>query len=297
MLASGQLIPSLSILGGQPYGFRFALQQGVAVVSLDTVGAIDISLPEMAAVLGVPTINEDDNLDFYDLLLPPQPSSRGLSTGSSLPAGQLWIFLKLTPENTPADLSLMLVVTLSEPKPIDNCAQGQARGDGSSLSIPPISQMEQSPDIARHICSPVNTAMVAGYLLGQPVPLGPVIASARSARRGMFGIWPNAIRAAALQGLPGMVTALAGWDDVAALLQAGLPVIATVAYGPGELAGAAVAATKGHLVTITGLKSGKVVVNDPAAANAAAVCREYDRDEFARAWFGNKQGVAYVLWK
>ena len=165
-----------------------------------------------------------------------------------------------------------------------------------SLAVPPISQREQDPAIARHICSPVNTLMVARYLTGRDIELSPFVAAVHSEKRRMYGIWPRAIAAAAGQGVAGMVTALSGWGEVAGLLQAGLPVVVSVAYQACELAGGAVAATGGHLVTIIELTESTVIVNDPAASTAAVVRREYGLDEFSRAWLGNKLGICYVLW-
>ena len=49
--------------------------------------------------------------------------------------------------------------------------------------------------------------------------------------------------------------------------------------------GAPISATNGHLVVIVGFTAdGKVVVNDPAAADNAPVRRTYDRGQFERAW-------------
>jgi hypothetical protein len=71
-------------------------------------------------------------------------------------------------------------------------------------------------------------------------------------------------------------------------------VIASVRYGAGELSGAAIAETAGHLVVLTGSAGGEVFVNDPAAPRAAEVARRYRLDELRRVWLA-RSGVGYVL--
>jgi hypothetical protein len=301
---STRLIPSLSVLSPAPCGFRFALRENGHWRALDAVGELDLSLPEIAAALQVQAedIDEDSNLDFFDL--PPPSSSRGLSTGSISMRNRLSLFLKLSAAPVPGDFKCVLGITMIElpSKDADHAFQRWIPWTShgmtvNNIAVSPISQMEQDKAIARRICSPITALMVVRYLSQREIPLEPFVAVAYSPPRRMYGIWPRAIMAAARQGVAGMVTALAGWDEAAALLRAGLPVIATIAYQAGELAGAAVASTGGHLVTVIGLTATTVIVNDPAASTAAEVRREYDLEEFARAWFGNKRGVCYVLWK
>ena len=86
------------------------------------------------------------------------------------------------------------------------------------------------------------------------------------------------------------------WTSASWCLAHGLPIIASVHYAAGELAGAAVAETAGHLLVLTGYENGEVLVNDPAAARPSAVPRRYRRDELIRVWL-ERAGVGYVLFR
>ncbi|WP_104107845.1 peptidase C39 family protein [Nocardioides sp. 616] len=77
---------------------------------------------------------------------------------------------------------------------------------------------------------------------------------------------------------------------------AGTPLIVSVAFGRGQLTGAPISATAGHLMVLVGFTpEGDVVVNDPAAPTNASVRRTYDRAQFENAWLGGSGGITYVL--
>ena len=84
------------------------------------------------------------------------------------------------------------------------------------------------------------------------------------------------------------------WTAATWCLEQGLPVIASVRYAKGELSGAAVAETPGHLLVLTGVDGDEALVNDPAAASAGSVPRRYRADELARVWL-ERTGIGYVL--
>jgi hypothetical protein len=61
--------------------------------------------------------------------------------------------------------------------------------------------------------------------------------------------------------------------------------VASVSFSSGQLSGAPISATNGHLLVIVGFTpSGDVVVNDPAASTDSGVRRTYDRGQFEDAW-------------
>lgn len=79
-------------------------------------------------------------------------------------------------------------------------------------------------------------------------------------------------------------------------ITAGTPLIVSVAFRRGELTGAPISSTAGHLMVLVGFTAdGDVVVNDPAAKKNSQVRRRYDRAEFERAWLNGSGGLTYVL--
>jgi hypothetical protein len=84
------------------------------------------------------------------------------------------------------------------------------------------------------------------------------------------------------------------WTSAAWCLAAGLPIVASVRHAPGELAGAAIDGTDGHLIVLTGYDGDDVMVNDPAAPSPASVARRYRRADLDRVWLG-RAGIGYVF--
>jgi hypothetical protein len=100
--------------------------------------------------------------------------------------------------------------------------------------------------------------------------------------------------AAARTGLRAYVDRGTCLRDLEASVRASTPVVTSIAYGEGELHGAHVSQSAGHLVVVAGFSDrGDVVVRDPAA-RGRDVWTEYRRDEFSRAWLGHG-GVLYRM--
>lgn len=155
------------------------------------------------------------------------------------------------------------------------------------------SQKLQNPRIAARVCSPVATAMVmAAHRKG--LATEHIIAACHDPVTGMYGIWPLAIRAAAGAGLIGAVELFEDWSPALACLSAGLPLVASIRYANGELPGAPMPATGGHLVVVTGVDGDAVLINDPAAPNHGTVSRRYPLDAFSSAWFRHR-GAVYIV--
>ena len=110
------------------------------------------------------------------------------------------------------------------------------------------------------------------------------------------GNWPFNTAYAARYSLDTFVTRLHTLRDAEAFIKAGIPLVASVAFGKGELSGSPISSTPGHLLVIRGFtKSGDVIVNDPAAASNASVRRTYSRAQLERAWLRGSGGVVYVI--
>ena len=192
-------------------------------------------------------------------------------------------------------------------------APGTARG--VVLDVPRYSQMVHRGDFPQYggggeaWCSPTSTAMVVGYYGRLPAAsslgwVGPrpdpwVDEVARRTYDVSYegtGNWPFNTAYAASRGLSAFVTRLRSLAEAESLVAAGIPVIASVSFSSGALAGAPISATAGHLLVIVGFTaSGDVVVNDPAASTSAGVRRTYDRAQFEAAWLGGSGGTAYVI--
>jgi hypothetical protein len=153
-----------------------------------------------------------------------------------------------------------------------------------------------APDaIARRICSPTSVAMVLRYWGGVADPVS-VAADVFDASLDRYGVWPAAIRAAARRGVLGYLLAFPDWASAAWCLERGMPVVASVQYAAGELAGAPMDATDGHLVVLTGCEGDEALVNDPAAPSAETVPRRYRVEALERVWLA-RAAVGYVFFR
>jgi hypothetical protein len=115
------------------------------------------------------------------------------------------------------------------------------------------------------------------------------------------GNWPFNTAFAATRTEQAFVTRFASLRGVERFIKAGIPVITSLTFGRGQLTGAPIGSTNGHLMVVVGFTAtGDVVVNDPAASNKKGVRRTYDRGQFEDAWLkrgssGGSGGLAYVV--
>jgi hypothetical protein len=187
---------------------------------------------------------------------------------------------------------------------------------GTTLDVPAYSQMVHAGHFPQWggggeaWCSPTSTSMVLGYYDALPprsayrfVPDGHPNPWVDYAARRTYdaeyegtGNWPfNTAYAAPLAG-DAFVTRLRSLQEAEAFIAAGIPLVASISWGRGELDGAHVASSNGHLVVIVGFTAtGDVVTNDPAAATAAGVRTTYDRAQFENASLPTSGGLVYVI--
>lgn len=110
------------------------------------------------------------------------------------------------------------------------------------------------------------------------------------------GDWPFNTAYAARFETDAFVTRLRSLREAELFIRAGVPLVASIAFGPGELGGAPISSTAGHVVVIVGFtRAGRVIVNDPAGHDSSQVRRVYTRAQFENAWLDASGGTVYVI--
>jgi Peptidase_C39 like family len=109
------------------------------------------------------------------------------------------------------------------------------------------------------------------------------------------GNWPFNAAYAASRGLVADVTALHNLKEAEPYINAGVPLVASVAWESNKLDGG-IKSTNGHLMVIGGFTAnGNVIAYDPASDTDALVRHVYDREQFERAWIPASGGIVYVI--
>lgn len=176
-------------------------------------------------------------------------------------------------------------------RPLGTVPDGTAR-DVAPIALPALSQTTLHESIRGGACSPTCVAMVVrSRVFGASHEA--VAATAAHWPSRMLGVWPQNLWAAARHGIIGGIELLHKWEPICTALEAGSPVVASIRFEAGELAGAPLARTSGHLVVLRGIRGSRVLAHDPAAP-AGSVERSYDAVEFANAWLKHR-GAAYVF--
>jgi hypothetical protein len=272
------LVPAFAVLGRADYSARFELSVRAGGRWSPWLGTATLGPAEFPA-LTAPASALSVDIDVFQ---------------APVPAERVRLRLRLRADD-PADLlDAPWLLTLSA------CDLGPAaapaeRPGGARLAVPAMSQMVAGGARAARICSPTSVAMVLAYL-GAGDAVERLAAEMFHPALDRYGVWPAAIVAAGRRGVLGYLLRFPDWAAAAWCLDQGRPIIASVRYAAGELSGAAIAETAGHLLVLTGYEDGEVLVNDPAAAEPAAVPRRYRRDELVRVWL-ERAGVGYVLFR
>lgn len=171
---------------------------------------------------------------------------------------------------------------------------GQAQVWNTVLKVPGLSQMIY-PNGGPIWCSPTSVSMILGFW-NRPVRVPDAARATYDRTYDGFGNWPFNTAYAATQGLQALVTRLGSLRDAEAYIAQGLPLALSVRFKAGELPGAPLSWSNGHLLVLTGFDAqGNPVVNDPAAKNDAGVKRTYPRAVFERLWLNHAGGMAYVM--
>lgn len=163
------------------------------------------------------------------------------------------------------------------------------------LGLSPRSQHEEQEKYKHDVCSPTSLAMVLARW-GVDKPTEEVALAVRDRASRLFGNWPaNAAYAGAL-GLDARVARLESLADLEREIADGRPVVVSVTFGEGELPGAPIKRTKGHVLVVGGFTAeGDVIAYDPAGKGRDEVRRVYARAAFHAVWRLNKRGLAYLI--
>lgn len=216
-------------------------------------------------------------------------------------ATALQLKVRLFSANSAIPTVQRLSLTYNTPAPKKFAASaGSSANWNTLLAVPECSQMIY-PDGGNVWCSPTSTSMVLGFW---GIDAGPCEQRVRNAVNGVYdyvydghGNWPFNTAYAASRGMEAYVVRYTGLDKVEPWVKAGVPVVVSYAWQKGELTGAPIDASSGHLGVIIGFDtSGNPMVNDPAAASDAEVQRTYLRSEFEPLWLGNSGGTVYLIY-
>jgi hypothetical protein len=179
-------------------------------------------------------------------------------------------------------------VAVTVPPPPDARAARHLRTQ--ELDVPRISQYLPSHPNERGWCSAASLAMLLRFH-GVEAEVLDVVSGVFDTAYGGTGNWAFSMAYAGARGLRGAVAYLRGIDHVAAFVDAGLPVAISIGWNHGELPGAPLEQSAGHLLVVRGVERSRVLVNDPAHP---AVVAAYPRDALDLV-FRNHGGVAYLV--
>jgi len=163
------------------------------------------------------------------------------------------------------------------------------------LAVAPRSQGDEQEKYKHDVCSPTSLAMALEFW-GHKKSTEEVALAVRDRASELFGNWPANAAFAAKQGLDARVARLDSLTDLEAEIAEGRPVVVSITFGEGELPGAPIKKTGGHLIVVTGFTAdGDVIVNDPAGKGRDQVRRVYPRAAFHKVWRVRKRGLAYLI--
>jgi hypothetical protein len=108
------------------------------------------------------------------------------------------------------------------------------------------------------------------------------------------GNWAFNTAYASSLGLTAYVTRMHSLAQVARWTDAGVPVVCSLAWKPGDLDGAP-GTTVGHLNLIVGFAGEHVLVAEPASRDMGQIMRRYRANQFYNCWQRNSNGAVYVI--
>jgi hypothetical protein len=173
--------------------------------------------------------------------------------------------------------------------PVHNTPSMPYLGEARILDVPARSQFVVEGE--RGWCSATSVSMLNAYHgIDYDVP-----ATARAVFDRAYngtGNWSFNVAFCGSLGLRAAVVYLRNLDHAQRLIEAGIPLAISYSWSAGELPGAPIEHSDGHLVVLCGFTAnGDCAVNDPAAPNVRVV---YPRAAIDRVWL-RSGGVAYAV--
>ena len=158
-----------------------------------------------------------------------------------------------------------------------------------------------SPPSGYTICEHSGTFIAVFHKLESPAE---TLAFLGAAVEGVFdwvydghGNWPFNTAYAASQGYEGYVARFTSLATAEKYVAAGVPVIMSIAWGNGDLTGADIDSTNGHLFVLVGFDAaGNPIVNDPASPTDESVQHTYLRSELEPLWLQASGGTVYLIY-
>jgi hypothetical protein len=159
------------------------------------------------------------------------------------------------------------------------------------LDVPPFSQYEPAYPDERGWCAPTSLAMLLAFR-SYPLDVPIVAREVFDARYGGTGNWAFNVAFAGLLGFRAAVLHLRDLAHAHAFLASDVPLALSISWRSGELPGAPLPESNGHLVVLRGIDAnGDALVHDPAHPGVAVT---YPRAAFERAWLGHG-GIALAV--
>jgi hypothetical protein len=197
-------------------------------------------------------------------------------------------------------LGIAAVAVSTTPEEPRSLLEGNPASWSHELAVPECSQMVY-PDGGTVWCSPTSVSMVLAYWQPETGPCEPRV---RAAVAGVYdwlydghGNWPFNTAYASSRGFEAFVGRFTSLAEAERWLDAGVPLVISYAWGKGDLTGAAIASSNGHLAVLVGFDAaGNPVVNDPAAASDEDVRRTYPRSELETLWLQHSGGTVYAIY-
>jgi hypothetical protein len=173
--------------------------------------------------------------------------------------------------------------------PPASSARPAAAAPPLELQVPAYSQYVD--DGERGWCSPASLAMVLRYH-GHEVEVPAVAAAVYDAAYRGTGNWAFNVAYASSFGLRAFVAYLRDLDHARIFVARGLPIVVSYAWKRGELDGAPLEHSDGHLAVLRGFDAtGDPILNDPAQPHIRTT---YRRAQLECAWLAHG-GVSYVI--